>query len=193
MADINDILAASKPRRHTARICVRGELVDEQRALEAELKEVRSEDERKNRKPQAPTIAKKIEALQKEAEEATYEFSFEAIGQRKWNDLMAKNPPTPDQKKIAKQTGDRVDFDVIEFPIKAIAASCVSPELSEENARRLYERWNFSQWNTLWMACLEANLGDSSLPKSALASLILGHSSQKSERASDSESLGASS
>lgn len=193
MADINEIFSSVKPRQQTIRVCMRGDLIDTQRGLERELQEVRREDERRNRKPQAPAIAKKIEALQKEAEEHTFEFVFQAIGQRKWNDLIAKNPPTAEQKKLAKQNGDRIDFDLEKFPIKAIAATAVSPEMTVEDVTKLYDVLNYSQWNLLWTACVEANVGDSSVPKSMLASQTLGPSTKRSERASASESLAQSS
>jgi len=193
MPDIKDIFESVKPRQHTVKVCMRGDIIDRQKSLERQLRETRKEDEQKNRKPQAPKIARKIEALQKEAEEHTFEFVFQAIGQRKWNDLIAKNPPTPEQKKLAKTNNDRIDFDLEKFPIKAIAASVVEPEMSNEDVDKMYDVLNFAQWTTIWTACIEANVGDSSVPKSALASQTLGRSIKKLEQRQESTPQEASS
>lgn len=192
-ATFEDIIAATKPRKHVARICVRGDLVAEKEKLEAELQEAQTNDYLSNSKSKAPTIARKLDKLAKEADKHTYEFTFEAIGMKRWQDMIADHPPTKEQKKKAKDDEQYLEFNPETFPIAAISASCKDPEMDEDQVRELFETWNYSQWNKLLEACLQANLGDDAVGKSPVASAILRASDVKSKQASKQESQEASS
>ncbi len=166
-----DILAqAENPaytRVATARVLLRQDMVAKHRELEAELTAAVARDATTNERDQAPEIARQIEALEAEMETAKVEFRFRAVGKKAWADLLAKHPPLKEHKEL------RVDHNPETFPIAAIAASCVSPELSEDDVRRLEVAMTDAQFTVLWRGCIDANIGGVESPKSLAAGQIL--------------------
>ena len=172
---IGDILAtAENPayvRVSTARILLRQDLHDRHRKLEAELAAAMERDrQHSGDRPisdiaEAPPLAEKLVAFQDETADQWVEFRFRSIGHRAWADLLAAHPPTRDQSRAAPL----VDFNPDTFPVAAIAASCVEPEMTVDEAQRLDRALNQTQFDTLWTAVLDANMGGGSDPKSVLA------------------------
>jgi hypothetical protein len=170
-ASIADILAdAENPayvRVTTARLLLRHDLVVRHEELEAELNAAILDDSAMNRLPEAPRIVADIEALETEIEASKVSFKFRAIGKRAWADLIAKHPPTKDQR--VAHPG--VDHNPETFPITAIAASCIEPVLTVDDVGRLERALASTQFDLLWAKCVEANVGMSD-PKSSAAGLI---------------------
>jgi hypothetical protein len=165
---VEDLLAEITARTATARVLLRQDLVVHHARLEAELQTATDQDGWENRDAVAPSIAAKILELQTEIEAARRPFQFWAIGQRKWADLLAEHPPTKDQRRDAP----RLDHNPVTFPAAAIAASLIEPVATLEQVQQLEERLDVSQWNLLWSACLDANVGNASVPKSLAAGVI---------------------
>lgn len=173
MSEIDDILAeAENPayvRVATARVLLRQDLVTRHAELEAALAEVIAADQLSNDVKKAPAIAAELEALEGEMEVKRREFRFANIGKRAWADLLAAHPPTKEQLAADK----RLDHDPATFPLAAMAASCRKPEMDVDAVRRLEQELTDSQFNALWRACLDANLGGADVPKSLAAGRIL--------------------
>lgn len=182
-------MAEASPREVSARVLLRQDLAERHAALERELGRVAAEDLRENREPLALGVAQEIEALEAEMEACKRTFTFRSIGHRKWADLIAKHPPT----RAQLAANSRLDHNPERFPCAAIAATCVSPEMTEEQAFELEGHLTLAQWSILWVSCLEANTGGGDSPKSQAAGAILRASGGSARTAAAMASLGASS
>lgn len=108
-----------------------------------------------------------LEALEREADETATAFTFRALSALGWADLIAKHPPSAEQAK------EGYDFDPETFPAAAVAASSLEPRLSVDQVERIRGTVQFSEWQKLWGATLEANLGTlDAFPKSVMAGAI---------------------
>lgn len=172
MASITDILTVAEDPSHrrtaTVRILLNQDLEARHRELELRLVEELTGDDRFNREPVAPDVAAEIVALEAEIEAAKVTFVVRAIGRKDWSDLVAKHPPTEAQRR----TGARLDFNPESFPVAALAACAVDPEMTPAQAQRLEAAVNSSQFDTLWAAVLDVNVGGLSSPKSLIAGRI---------------------
>lgn len=173
--DIEKVLASVRPKTTTVRVCLRGDLLAQHEELERELAEAIRLDMTENRHAQAPVIAAKVTALQKKIQAAEVEFTFTAVGQQAWTDLVVQHPATE------RDTEAGLDFDSSKFPVAAIAASCTNPVMTLAQAETLYERLNGGQWGELWQGCLRANVAGADVPFSLAASAILRGSETKPE------------
>lgn len=190
MADIADVLAqVTNPayvRVTVARVLLRQDMHERHRLLNVDLAQALDDDAMLNRVPVAPGIAAEIVALEAEMEAAKQEFRFRSIGRQKWAALLAEHPPTREQLREDK----RLDHNPETFPAAAIAAACTDPVMTVEQAQVL-ERgaWNedvkdyvgglnTTQFNLIWGACIDANAGGATNPKSLAAGAILRASEQ---------------
>lgn len=187
MDSLDDILAAAENpafvRVATARVLLRQDLLARKDELEEAIKAEAAIDARENRTPVALGLAREMEALDAEIEEAKVEFKFRSVGKRAWADLLAANPPTKEQSTRIRG----LDHNPLTFPCAAVALSYVDPVdpgwvpdqkgevFAERYAKfvRLFDRLNTSQWEALWSKCIDANLGGLDTPKSQAASLLL--------------------
>lgn len=186
-SSIEDVLAQARPKATTVRVCLRGDLLAEHDRLEAELAEVRRQDALSNRPSTAAEVAGRIEALQAQIEASSVQFTFHAVGQKRWTDLLVEHPPSEEDRE------EGAAFDRRTFPVAALAASCVEPAMTQEQAARLYEVCNFGQWEQLWGACIAANVEGTSVPFSFAASAVLRGYETSSEQPTTTESLEVSS
>lgn len=189
--NINEILEASTPRTQTVSIPVRGDLVAKQHELEEELRKVIKEGERSgdadslgsSSGAKAAKLAEEIRLVEEEANKFTFDFNFKSIGLKAWSDLEANHPPTVKQKEEARKAKTSAPgWNPETFPFAAIAASCFEPDLTVDDVKKIYEKWNFPDFQKLFMACLDANMGDNSVPLSSIASMTRQGSEKKSEQ-----------
>lgn len=150
------------------RVLLRQDMLAEHARMDAELMAELAIDQRENRDPVGPGLAKRLVAYEAEIEAAKRAFTFRAIGKRAWADLLAKHPPTKEQMKL----NSRMDHNPLTFPVLAVAASCVDPVMSVEQVTALESALNISVFDQLWMACVEANVGGGDSPKSLVAGPI---------------------
>jgi hypothetical protein len=173
--DIEKVLASVRPKTSSVRVCLRGDLLAQYEELERELSEAIRLDMTENRHAEAPVVAAKVAKLQEKIKAAEVEFTFTAIGQQAWTDLVVQYPATERDREMG------LDFDASTFPIAAVAKTCTSPAMTLAQATTLYERLNGGQWGELWQACLRANVAGADIPFSLAASAILRGSETKSE------------
>lgn len=186
MTDIKAVLTKAQPRQETARLCLRGDLIHQHKQLVAELTEAERLDEMSNEPDLAPEIAQQIVDLEAEIRAEETEFTFRSIGRRAWSDLMAKYPPSKAEQRIGAEFNE-------DFIAAAVAASCVDPAMTDEEARQLEELVTVGQWSELWQACVLANGGTGSVGESKAASRVLASSKPSSTSAIGMESPEASS
>lgn len=169
MTDLSfdDVLAQVRPKRTTVRVCLRGDLLAQHEQLERELAEARRVDLTENSHDTAPAVARKVADLEQQITDAEIAFTFSAIGQKNWTDLLVRHRPTEEDR------ADRYEFNPRTFPQAAIAASATEPKMTVEQANQLFEVLNFGQWQSLWSACLAVNVEGTDVPFSAAASAVL--------------------
>jgi hypothetical protein len=173
--DIEKVLASVRPKTTTVRVCLRGDLLAQYEELERDLAEAIWLDMSENRHAEAPVIAAKVTALQEQIKTAEVEFTFTAIGQQAWTDLIVQHPAREQDTDVG------LDFDASTFPMAAVAATCTNPVMTLAQAHTLYERLNGGQWGELWQGCLRANVAGADVPFSLAASAILRGSETKPE------------
>lgn len=179
MTTIDDLLAEITAREKTVKILLRQDMLAEHARLDAELVEVLNTDAEENRDPLGPALAQRLVDYEEEIEAAKRAFLFRAVGKKPWADLLAQHPPTKEQTNAVKeQTGGRghLDHNPETFPIAAITASCIDVDglgkPSEEQVTKLVEKMTIGQFDKLWAACLDANVGGFDSPKSPAAGPI---------------------
>jgi hypothetical protein len=159
--DVDAWLNDYQPHTAEARICTRFDLLAQHSQLENELEAATKDNQRR-------ALARKVVKLEAEIEASEKVFTFADIGGQ-WVDLIGKHPPTKEQL----DADGSLDHNPETFPVAAIAASSTDPKLTVEQSERLRVKLQFIQWQKLWMATLEANLGMATAPKSLLAGAVL--------------------
>lgn len=135
-----------------------------------------------------PATAARLVEIEAEIEADIIEIRMQGIGRKAWRDLLAKHPPTREQKRDTPAA----EFNPDTFPFEVIAASCASPTTADEVRALEAKTWfNEQCWSELWGACLRANVVDPS-PKSLAASILL-RSEASSKRRTTTASPAASS
>lgn len=153
-----DMKERFKPVTVEARVCLDGELAIEIDHLEADLLVAQADDERLNREAEAPAIADRIVELTDELHAAEEVFVFQALSRRAWAELLDKHPPTPDDVEDGRDFG-------VGFPAAAIAACCVDPGLTVEEAEWLADHLSLGQFLRLQSAAIAANVTAGGLGK----------------------------
>lgn len=185
MTSWDDVRAQHRHRQQTVRVPMRADLLDEIETLEAQAEREREVDKRENRDPVAPQIATRIQELEAELADSEVVFTFQAIGKRALNKMVADHPPTDEQKADAEQTGMVAVRNEETFQPALLQASCIAPEGSTaEDWADICENWSLGQFTPLWQACLLATFGGADVgPKSLIASEILHGSAKNSTTA----------
>lgn len=102
---------------------------------------------------------------QVEADKQAHTFTFETVPYGRWRELVEQHEPTDAQKKVNKY----LDYNPDTFPTVAVAAGCVDPQLTEEDAEWLREHLPRMEFDRLFEAVLQTTVGGSDLPKSVVA------------------------
>lgn len=107
----------------------------------------------------AQELDEQARQLEQRIRESGVEFVFEAIGHRPWSDLMAKHPPSDEQK------AKRFQYDPRTFEPAAIQASLVDPEMGDAEFAEFFDDLNEGEFMELWSACLAANVSGGGNPE----------------------------
>lgn len=162
--DLDAWLDSGVVRADSVKICLRADLIAHHTQLDIELNGAKTATERQR-------LAKRITKLETEIEAAQQEFKFEAIDPRAYADLRRAHLPTTSQL-----VGDpQLDHNPDTFPPALVAASCVDPELSFDDAVKIQtsRKVDFSEWQKLFGCALGVNLEVAMPPKSLLATAVL--------------------
>lgn len=164
---IDDLLAECTARETSVRVLLRQDMVQQHAVLVAELERLAVLDgESGSLELLSPAAAAAVVAFEAEMDAALREFRFRSIGRRAWRDLLAQHPPSKEDRL------DRLDYNPLTFPVAAVAASCVSPRMSLEQATKLEALTDLTEFGKLSAAAFEVNIGGNSNPKAHLAGRI---------------------
>lgn len=176
MTTFDDLIAKAQFRTLKVSLCLRGDLLDEHERAKNDLAIAEVQGVVGDRLVE---LAESVLAIEADVREASIEMVLRSIGRRAWSDLLAKFPPTDEQRK---KFGRRLDHDPETFPYEALAASIVEPEgVTAEKLRDLEEVLTSSQWDEMWVGCLSLNVGPQHLGESKAASDVLRRSRPSSE------------
>lgn len=96
-------------------------------------------------------------------EQTEVTLKYQAIGQREYDKLVAKYPPTPEQRV------DGASFNIDTFAPALIAACCVEPEMTLDDAKELWDspEWSRGDVMVLFRNAVELNNRGLDIPFSA--------------------------
>lgn len=165
MPNIEDILKAATPRERTVSVCIRGDLASEVERLTDELGRVSQDWQPESIADEHPgrRIAAELHQAQAAAEAAEQPFVLRYIGDRAYNDLLAAHPSDNANELFDDRT----------FPKALIAAACVDPKMTPEQAGELFEVINQGEQKRLFDAAWEVHNGAGASPFSLAASALL--------------------
>lgn len=184
---VDDFLDDFEAPTTVVRICPRVDLRDRHAAADRALSDAVGRGSSSLADDGPKQLAAEVRAIEDEIEAATREFRFRALSRRRWRALLAEHHP----QKPHKTEG--LDFNPETFPVAAIAACAVEPEMTVEEAERLADRIPLGEFERMWGAVLQVNLGVSDAPKSVLATATLRMNGAFSTSAAHGESPEASS
>ena len=121
-------------------------------------------DTNHNEEDTAPAVQDEIDALIEASRDTEIVFVFKAIGAPIYDALLLlpENQPSEEDKK----TGG--DFNPDHFPAALVAASCIDPEMSLEEALTIYNdpAWNGAELQKLFFGALGVNTELADIPLS---------------------------
>jgi hypothetical protein len=142
------------------------ELADEEADLKDKVNRLKV---RQIARPDDPKVAQELASAQEELDQVTerlrdgnaVKFVFRSIGRRRYDDLLAENGPSEEQKAEAKKIDPNaeLDFDPDKFPQELVAACIVEPELTKSEVADMFasEDWNAAELASLFETAFNAN------------------------------------
>ena len=154
--NVDELLDAAKPQTRTVPVCLDGTIAEPLEDLRARWAALASAGgDTLAPSPELAEVKAQIKALEDKADAATKHIVVQSIGGRAWRKLVAEHPPTDPQYL----------WDLDTFPPAAVAACCVDPQLTVEQAERLADVLTDGQWDKLYKTVLLVNRGDDLIPK----------------------------
>lgn len=116
------------------------------------------EDEKNPKLKKARDEAKRaLDAAMAAQDAEIVTIKFRAIGRKRFDALLDEHPPTKEQEQKAKDAGGEAGWNSDTFPPAVIAASAIEPELTIEQVMELYDDWNASEIQLLFLAAYKVN------------------------------------
>lgn len=180
--NVDDLIATAQPRTEKVRICARGDLVAKHEAAVQALADAiagRNEDSLAG-SPEIAAAAEAVKEIEAEQDEYTFELVVTSVSRNRWADLLAKHPPTKEQRR-AGHFADPNTFAV------AVVAECVEG-LDPVKAAQLADVLPISEWGKLESAALILNATEMPSPKLPAATELLQANGQSSTTSDPEES-----
>lgn len=188
MADFAEILSAVKLPEKTLPLCLRGDLVAEWESLERQLQAAQTANaDSLAGRGDAHQLAERMQAIRDEMRAHEHVFRFRGKSAQEYSDLQAKHPATPQQR----EQGLDLNWDT--WPTALIAACCVDPAMSEDQAAELRNAVSDAQWDAMYVAALAVNRQVVDVPNSDSVSAILAATAPKQKRRGRGGSAGGAS
>ncbi len=162
---IDDIKSSLRRRRETALILIDQTPIDVLADADRRLAAALADDESLGTSPEVDALRAEVDAATAALEAKQVAFTFEGVGRQQWAKLLGDYPLTDDERALGLEVGTA-------FTVHAIATTCVSHELTPDDAEWLWENLDEAEWTKLWQACLIANYGQMIRPKSVAASAL---------------------
>lgn len=164
MTTIDEILERKKPNRQTIWVPYDNQLAEEYQTAETDWQAAKSfATVRVDDKEAQGRLAEAEEAMNRAKEalrEASFRFVFQAVGRKRYEELVTEHPATKEQQRKARELRQDVpEFNEDTFPLALVAASLVEPELDVDDVKRLWESDNFSvaEQRTLFTTAIIVN------------------------------------
>jgi hypothetical protein len=168
MRSFKAMLAEAKLPERTVQICLRGDLVADHEAAERELEQAQRNPANSLAGSGAAEIAERIEALELEMREHTYDFRLRALPRHTFRALQVGHPPRDGEKQDA---GFGVNAETF-FPA-LIRATVVDPELDDAEWTDLLDtRLTDYQFQELALGAWMLNAREVDIPFSRAASRL---------------------
>lgn len=181
--NIDELIATAQPRTEKVRVCARGDLVTAHQEAVQALADATQADDSLAGSPQTVEAAERVKAVEDEMDAATVTFTIASVGRKQWADLLAKYPPSKEQRRAG------MDHDPDRFPVAVVAACCQEPEMTDDQAQKLATVLPSGEWNKLWMAALGLNVTETPHPKLAAATELLRANGRSSTTSASGDSL----
>jgi hypothetical protein len=171
--DLSEALAAAKPLRKLVPICLRGDLVAEFEAAEAQLVDLKRKENISAASlddgEEQMVLAQRLEALTEQMKAESVPFVLQAVSRSEWVRLIAANPPR-DGVEIDQRMGLNNDT----FWPAVLRRCVVEPEVTPGQWTQLLESvLSSSQYEALTDAAWAVNRAEVSIPFSRSALLTL--------------------
>jgi hypothetical protein len=193
------MLAEAKLPEKSVPICLRGDLVADHEAAERDLEVAQKKPADSLAGNGVGEIVERIEALEAEMREHTYDFRLRALPKPKFRAIVAAHPPRRDEDGSVVEQDRYIMANYDELLPALVRACTVDPELAPEDWRFLEvgddeetrarltaegredeireAALNDRQWGDLYDAAWFVNRGEVDVPFSRAASLVKRNSS----------------
>jgi len=150
-------------------VCLRGDLAADHELAERELELAQKQTVDSLAGNGAAEIAERIEGLEAQMREHTYDFRLRALPRRAWRELVAAHPPRRGDDNEIVDT-DRAGVNAATFYDAMIRACLVDPELADDEWAALNEALTDRQYGDLSDAAWYLNRREVDIPFSRAAS-----------------------
>lgn len=167
--DFASLLAGAKLPERTVMICLRGDLAAEHEHAERELEQAAKTAADSLAGSGVGQIVERIEALEAEMREHSYEFRLRALKRPDWRALVDQHPPRKDDDGLVVPT-DRIGVNAETFYDAILRACLVDPELDDGEFAQLLDSVTDRQYDELTDVAWGLNRRDVDVPFSRAAS-----------------------
>ena len=159
---IEKIMAGKKAVTKTVDVQIDGEVAGEIAELRRLVRAARDSDRGANKPDTELAVQDKLDALIEASKSTVVTFTFTSIGRYEYDELVAAHQPTDDQKKAGS------DFNDDTFPPVLVAAACIDPEMSVEQAEEIFssQLWNNAELSKMFRGAVDANVQTGDIPLS---------------------------
>lgn len=169
--DFKAMLQGARLPERLVSVCMRGDLVADHEAAERELKQAQRAAGNSMEGAGVAEHIERIEALESEMAEYTYQFRIRALPKPKFRAMVAAHPPRRDDDGDPVREDAAMGFDREAFFPALIRACTVDPVLDEAEWAELFnERLTDRQFGDLEDAAWFLNRGEVDVPFSLAAS-----------------------
>ncbi len=154
MGDFADYQQEATRPRKTVPVCFDRALLSELEEAEGRLRELK-EPGMLGQAEEVSALQGRVDQLRAEAKEKSRSIVFEGMGRKAWSDLLAEHPPLAEHKL---RFGKLLDHNPETFPAAAMAASCVEPGLTLEQAQWICDELPLGIVAKVWGGCLSVNV-----------------------------------
>jgi hypothetical protein len=172
------MLAEAKLPEATVLICLRGDLAADHETAERELEQAEKRGADSLAGSGVGELVDRIEALEADMREHTYEFRLRALPRPQWRQLCTEHPPRKAEDGSVVDT-DRIGVNAETFYDAIIRACLIDPELTDQEFEQLVGALTDRQFDELADAAWGLNRREVDVPFS--------HAASRMKRASSGE------
>ncbi len=165
-------------------IQIDGEVAVKIQELRAQITLAEQFDSKKNEPETALKLKKELDELIERSHDTEVTFTFKSLGRIVYDELveLPEHQPSDEQKK------EGATFNPDTFPAALVAAACIDPEISPEEATEIFDdsEWNGAELQKLFFGALKVNTETGDIPlsrggSSTTASLLSNLLTQQNE------------